>query len=92
VTFTFNEKESKTTDNSANLDFSGFVDWLEDHPNGKVIDPIKNSLHRLLDVLGHPNLSTASFIVPGHASVTFSGVKFSKSGDLVFHLTYGGSS
>ncbi|MBV9035542.1 MAG: hypothetical protein JO182_13720 [Acidobacteriaceae bacterium] len=89
VHFTLNAPLSTRKDNPDSLDFRAFADWLLDSPNEKVIDPVTNTIRSLADSLGNPNLSTARFIVPGHAAVAYSGAKFSQSGDMVFHLTYG---
>ena len=89
VRFTLNAAQSTRKDNPDSLDFHAFADWLYDHPNEKVIDPIEKTIQSQIDSLGNPNLATARFIVPGHASVTYKEAKFAPSGDLVFHLTYG---
>ena len=91
VKFTFNAGESKSENTPDNVDFSGFVNGMEDDPNSKVIDPMKASISSAINSLGSPTLGAASFIVPGHADVSYSGVKFSEGGDLVFHMNYGAS-
>jgi hypothetical protein len=91
VYFKLNDQLSSRKDAPDSLDWSSFSNSMLQDPNGQIIDPVTNKIRALVNVMGSPSLSTARFIVPGHASVVYSGVKFSKGDDLVFHLTYGAS-
>jgi hypothetical protein len=79
---------STTTDNSQQLDVSGFLDFFTN------VNEYASAVTQWAESLasGHlkdlPLSLIGNFIFPGSAAFTFSGATFSATGDLVSHITY----
>jgi hypothetical protein len=79
---------STTTDNSQQLDVSGFLDFFTN------VNEYASEVTQWAESLasGHfkdlPLSLIGNFVFPGSAAFTFSGASFSAAGDLVSHITY----